>query len=61
MAVFHAMILNHLLTLQRDSVIEDMIIPPPSQKYLRKGYRAITETPDGMVKRSCDPFIHVML
>lgn len=32
---------------QNDTVIEDMIIPPPSQRYLRKGYRAIPETPDG--------------
>jgi len=33
--------------LQNDTVVEDMIIPPPSQKYLRRGYRAISETPDG--------------
>ena len=52
------MLFNDIL--QLDSVIEDMIIPPPSQKYLRKGYRAITETPDGML-RSCDLNIdHVM-
>lgn len=36
------------MTLQNDTVIEDMIIPPPSQKYLRRGYRAISDTPDGM-------------
>lgn len=35
------------MTLQNDTVIEDIIIPPPSQKYLRRGYRAISETPDG--------------
>ena len=32
---------------QNNTVVEDMIIPPPSQTYLRRGYRAIQETQDG--------------